>query len=115
MNTVFGRSFVGAVAPGARLPADACRYWLSIWPEAHSCSQAYMLESSSDTVTLRGSAGFLGLLLLAGYLGPAPGAAPWLGPRRATRQFRPTVAVSIFAATGLGLSHPDPCSHAHRE
>ena len=100
MNTLFGRPFVGAVARGAALPAGACRYWLSIWPEAHSCSQAYMLESSSDTVTLRMFAGFLGLLLLAGY-----GVARRRGWARGVLpdSFGTTVAVSIFAATGLGL------------
>ncbi len=105
MNALFGRSFVGAVAPGTTLPAAGCQYWLSIWPHVHSCAQAYMLESSSDAVTLRGAAGLLGLVLLAGYLlarrlaarrGWAPGVLP--------DGFTPTIAVSLFGAAGLGLA-----------
>ena len=104
MNALFGRPFVGAVAAGTTLPAADCRYWLGIWPHAHSCAQAYMLESSSDAVTLRGAAGLLGLVLLAGYLlarrlaahrGWAPGVLP--------DGFTPTIAVSLFGAAGLGL------------
>lgn len=105
MNRLLGRAFTGRVAPGTRLPAAGCRYWESIWPHAHSCAQAYMLESSSDAVTLRGAAGLAGLLLLAGYV---------LARRVARRHgwwqgvlpegFAPTVAVSLFGAAGLGLS-----------
>jgi hypothetical protein len=100
MNTLLGRSFVGAVAPGATPPADACRYWLSIWPGAHSCTQAYMLENSSDTVTLRILAGFLGLLLLIGY-----GVARRRGWGRGALpdSLTATVAMSLFGAAGLGL------------
>jgi HAAS len=101
MSGLFGRPFVGAVAPGTRLPAPGCRYWLSLWPHAQSCTQAYMLESSSDAVTLRGAAGLLGLVLLAGY---------WLARRRGwspgvlPEGFAPTIAVSLFGAAGLGLA-----------
>ncbi|MFI5064531.1 MAG: permease prefix domain 1-containing protein [Streptosporangiales bacterium] len=104
MNRLFGRPFVGAVAPGTKLPAADCQYWLSIWPHAHSCAQAYMLESSSDAVTLRGAAGLLGLVLLAGYLlarrltarrGWSPGILP--------DGFTPAIAVSLFGVAGLGL------------
>ena len=105
MNRLFGRSFVGAAAAGGKLPAAGCQHWLSIWPHAHSCAQAYMLESSSDAVTLRGAAGLLGLVLLGGYLlarrlnarrGWAPGVLP--------DGFTPTIAVSLFGAAGLGLT-----------
>ena len=67
MNAIFGRPFVGAAVRGSTLPAASCRYWLSNWPGAHSCAQAYLLESSSDAVSLRVAAGLLGLLLLGGY------------------------------------------------
>jgi hypothetical protein len=101
MNVLFGRSFVAAVAPGIRLPAASCRYWLSNWPGAHGCAQAYLLESSSDAVSLRVGAGLLGLLLLGGYYlarrrGWAPGVLP--------DAFTPTIAVSLFGAAGLGLA-----------
>ena len=105
MNRLFGRAFVAAVTPGTRLPAADCQHWLSIWPHAHSCSQAYMLESSSDAVSLRGAAGFAGLVLLAGYLavrhvarrnGWSPGLLP--------EGFAPTVAVSLFGTAGLALA-----------
>jgi hypothetical protein len=105
MNRLFGRPFVGAVAPGTLLPAAGCRHWLSVWPHAHSCTQAYMLESSSDAVTLRGGAGLLGLILLTGYLvvryaarrrGWSPGLLP--------DGFAPTIAVSLFGAAGLALA-----------
>lgn len=67
MNSAFGRSFVGAAASGSRFAADRCRYWLSIWHQAHTCLQAATLESSSDAVSLRVAAGIVGLILLAGY------------------------------------------------
>jgi hypothetical protein len=101
MNVIFGRSFVAAVGPGIRLPAASCRYWLHIWPGAHSCAQAYMFESSSDAVSLRVGAGLLGLLLLGGY---------YLARRRGWSTgvlpdgFTPTIAVSLYGVAGLGLA-----------
>ncbi len=92
------------MARGAALPAGACRYWLGIWPHAHSCAQAYMLESSSDAVTLRMFAGFLGLVLLAGYLLARRLAARGWARGVLPDGFAPTIAVSMFAAAGLGLS-----------
>jgi hypothetical protein len=101
MNVMFGRPFVAAVAPGIRLPAADCQYWLHNWPGAHSCAQAYMLESSSDAVSLRVGAGLLGLLLLGGYhLARRRG---W-SPRVLPDAFTPTIAVSLFGAAGLGLA-----------
>ncbi len=101
MNVIFGRSFVAAVAPGTRLPAASCRYWLSNWPSAHSCAQAYMLESSSDAVSLRVAAGLLGLLLLGGYgLARRRGWSPGVLPDG----FASTIAVSLFGVAGLGLA-----------
>ena len=101
MNVLFGRPFVAAVAPGTKLPATDCRYWLSIWPGAHSCTQAYMLESSSDAVSLRVGVGLLGLLLLGGYYlarrrFQSPGVLP--------DAFTLTIAVTVFGMAGLGLA-----------
>jgi hypothetical protein len=101
MNVLVGRSFVAAVSPGIRLPAASCRYWLSNWPSAHSCAQAYMLESSSDAVSLRVAAGLLGLLLLGGYsLARRRGWSPGVLPDG----FTPTIAVTVFGMAGLGLA-----------
>jgi hypothetical protein len=101
MNVLFGRSFVAAVSPGIRLPAASCRYWLSNWPSAHSCAQAYMMESSSDAVSLRVAAGLLGLLLLGGYsLAKRRGWSPGVLPDG----FTPTIAVTVFGMAGLGLA-----------
>ncbi len=101
MNQILGRAFVAAVTPGIRLPAADCRYWLHNWPGAHRCAQAYLLESSSDAVSLRVGAGLLGLLLLGGYYlarrrGWSPGVLP--------DAFTPTIAVSLFGMAGLGLA-----------
>ena len=99
MNVVFGRHFVGS-ATGASLPAAACRHWLSNWPGAHSCAQAYLLESSSDAVSLRLFAGFIGLILLGGYyLARRSGWSRGVLPDA----FAPTVAMSLFGTAGLGL------------
>jgi hypothetical protein len=98
MDAVFGRHFMGAA--GGPLPAASCRHWLTLWPGAHSCAQAYMLESSSDAVSLRVFAGFIGLFLLTAY---------YLARRRGWTRgvlpdgFAPTVAMSLFGAAGLGL------------
>jgi vacuolar-type H+-ATPase subunit H len=99
MNAVFGRSFVGG-APGAvRYPAADCQRWLSLWPHAHTCAQAVMLENSSDAVTLRLAAGVLGVAALATY---------HLARRRSRDllpdSFTPTVAMTLFGAAGLGLA-----------
>jgi hypothetical protein len=99
MNAVFGRHFVGS-ASGAALPAAACRHWLSNWPGAHSCAQAYLLESSADAVSLRLFTGFIGLILLGGYyLARRSGWSRGVLPDA----FAPTVAMSLFGAAGLGL------------
>jgi len=99
MNSVFGAPFVGS-ASGAALPLAGCRHWLSNWPGAHSCAQAYLLESRSDAVSLRIFAGLIGLILLGGY---------YLARRRGWSRgvlpegFAPTIAMSLFGAAGFGL------------
>jgi HAAS len=67
MNGVLGRRFVGGSPAAAALSAGRCHYWLSIWPSAHTCTQAAMLEASSDAVSLRLAALIPGLLLMMGY------------------------------------------------
>lgn len=101
MNVIFGPSFVATMSPRVRPPAVSCRYWLSNWPSAHTCAQAYMLEASSDAVSLRVAAGLAGLVLLGGY---------YLARRRGWSTgvlpdgFTPTIAVTIFGTAGLGLA-----------
>jgi hypothetical protein len=103
MNVLFGRSFVAALSPGIRLPAASCRHWLSIWPSAHSCAQAYTMEASSDAVSLRVAAGLLGLLLLGGYcLAKRRGWSPGVLPDG----FTPTIAVTVFGLASLALAWP---------
>jgi hypothetical protein len=105
MNAAFGRSFVGAAPAGARFGAAACKYWLSIWPSAHSCAQAAMLESSSDAVSLRVAAGMAGLMLLALYLVARRFQQRYRPGREVlTTRFFPPLAVACFAAIAMGLT-----------
>ena len=99
MNLLLGRGFVGGSPGAVSYPAASCRYWLAIWPDAHSCAQAAMLENSSDAVSLRVAAGVIGLAALAAYH----------LARRQSRDllpdsFTPTVAMTLFGAAGLGLA-----------
>jgi hypothetical protein len=57
-------AFVFAVPTGAMLPADRCAHWLSVQPGATACSQAAMLENSSDTFQLYTGGAVIGLVLL---------------------------------------------------
>ena len=86
MNVLFGRSFVAAVSPGIRLPAASCRYWLSNWPSAHSCAQAYMMESQQRRGLAAGR-GRPARPAPAGRLLPGP--APGLVARRAAGRVHP--------------------------
>ena len=99
MNAVFGRPFVGGAPGSVRYPAADCQRWLSLWPHAHTCAQAVMLENSSDAVTLRLAAGVVGVAALAVY---------HLARRRSRDllpdSFTPTVAMTLFGAAGLGLA-----------
>jgi vacuolar-type H+-ATPase subunit H len=99
MNALFGRSFVGGAPGAARYPVADCQRWLSLWPHAHSCAQAVMLENSSDAVSLRLVAGVLGVATLATY---------HLARRRSRDllpdSFTPTVAMTLFGAAGLVLA-----------
>jgi hypothetical protein len=106
MNRLLGRQFVGGNpgTPGP-IPAAACHYWMSIWPAAHSCAQAAMLENSSDAVSLRLLALIPGLIALQGYV----------LARRFLRKrgwqadvlpdgFVPTVAACLFGVLAVGLA-----------
>jgi hypothetical protein len=107
MNQLLGPQFVGG-SPAAerRNPAGACAHWLSIWPQAHGCGQAAMLEISSDAVDLRLFTLLPGLVLLAGYL-----LARRCQRRRGWRAdllpdaFVPTVAACLFGGLTVGLAY----------
>ncbi len=100
MNKVLGGQFVGGTARGTSYPAAACRGWLADNPAAHSCAQAAWMETSVDAVTIRIFVGIVGLGLLAVYRlvrrDGSPGALP--------DAFVPTVAVSLFGASAVGLA-----------
>ncbi|HEY0716202.1 MAG TPA: permease prefix domain 1-containing protein [Streptosporangiaceae bacterium] len=105
MNQVLGPAFVGgSPVTGRPVSASACGHWLSIWSHAQSCSQAAMLENSSDAVSLRLLALIPGLVLLEGYL-----LARRYQRRRGLRAdllpdaFAPTVAACLFGALTAGL------------
>jgi HAAS len=105
MNVLLGRRFVGGSPSAATLSAARCHYWLSIWPSAHTCTQAAMLEASSDAVSLRVAAAVPGLLVMAAYVL----VRHYRRRRGQERQvlpdgFVPTVAASLFAAMAAGLA-----------
>jgi len=106
MNVLLGRQFVGGnAAMSETIPAAACHYWMSIWRGAVSCSQAAMLENSSDAVSLRLLALVPGLALLEGYVL----ARRYQRKRGWLRDvlpdgFVPTVAACLFAVLAAGLT-----------
>ncbi len=107
MNHTLGREYVGGQPGSAGLSAADCRYYLGIWPAAHNCGQAFMLEISSDAVSLRVAAGFAGLLMVAAYLLArrwSPLLARRWPPRNLPDGFLAIVGTTLFgtAAAGLG-------------
>jgi hypothetical protein len=106
MDLLFGRRFVGGSPAAATLSASQCHYWLSIWPSAHACTQAAMLEASSDAVSLRVIAGLPGLLLMAGYFLVRHYQRRHGMEREVLPDgFVPTVAASLFGAVAIGLAY----------
>jgi len=104
MDGLFGRAFVGgSPAATARFAPAQCEYWLKIWPGAHTCAQAAMLESSSDAVSLRViGGGIAGMALLGAYLLALMYWRPG-GIRVLPGGFFPVAAAAVFAAGGLAL------------
>jgi HAAS domain-containing protein len=106
MNQVLGPQFVGGTpAAAGRVSPGACAHWLNLWPQARSCGQAAMLETSSDAASLRLLTLIPGLVLLGGYL----------LARRYQRQrgwrtdllpeaFMPTAAACLFGGLTVGLA-----------
>ena len=104
MDSVFGRPFVGGSATATtRFAAAQCQYWLKLWPGAHTCAQAAMLESSADAVSLRVlGGGIAGMVLLGAYLLALMYWRPG-GVLVLPSGFFPLVAAAVFAVGGLAL------------
>jgi hypothetical protein len=64
LAVVTSTAFVFGVPADAVLPADRCAHWLSVQPSATTCSQAAMLENSSDTFQFYTGGAVLGLVVL---------------------------------------------------
>jgi hypothetical protein len=105
MNLAFGRAFTGQAPAGVSFHRADCAYWMNLWPGAHSCGMAHMLEASSDAVVLRAGAGVLGVALLVSY-----GIARYLlrrrgrGPVVVLGGYFPLLAAAVFGAGAIGLS-----------
>jgi hypothetical protein len=105
MNIVFGRAFTGQAPAGVPFQKGDCAYWKSLWPGAHTCATAHMLEASSDAVVLRAGAGLIGVGLLVTY-----GIARFVqrrrgrGPVVVLAGYFPLLAAGVFGSGALGLA-----------
>ena len=105
MNLAFGRAFTGQAPAGVSFGKAGCAYWMSLWPAAHSCGVAHMLEASSDAVVLRAGAGVMGAALLVAYgLVRYVQRRHGLGPVVVLGGYFPLLAASVFGAGALGLA-----------
>jgi hypothetical protein len=105
MNHVFGRPFTGQAPAGVSFQKADCAYWMRLWPGAHTCAAAHMLEASSDAVVLRVAAGLMGAALLVAYA-----TVRYVqrrrrrGPVAVLAGYFPLLAVGVFSAGALGLA-----------
>jgi hypothetical protein len=105
MNLAFGRAFTGLAPAGVSFPKADCAYWMRLWPGAHTCATAHMLEASSDAVVLRAGAGVMGIALLVVY-----GVIRHVqrrrgrGPVVVLAAYYPLLAACVFGAGALGLA-----------
>jgi hypothetical protein len=105
MNLAFGRAFTGQAPSGVSFRRAACAYWMSLWPGAHTCATAHMLEASSDAVTLRAGAGLMGAAVLMAY-----GIVRYVqrrrgrGPVVVLAGYFPLLATSAFGVGALALA-----------
>jgi hypothetical protein len=105
MNLAFGRAFTGQAPAGVSFPKAGCAYWMSLWPGAHTCATAHMLEASSDAVVLRAAAGLMGAAVLLAY-----GIVRYVKRRRGRGPvvllagYFPVLAAGVFGAGALGLA-----------
>ncbi|HEY3733572.1 MAG TPA: hypothetical protein VGL63_06625 [Streptosporangiaceae bacterium] len=104
MNLAFGRAFTGQAPAGVSFQKADCAHWMSLWPAAHTCAAAHLLEASSDAVVLRAGAGVMGAALLAAY-----GVVRYAtrrrgrGPVVVLAGYFPLLAAAVFGAGALGL------------
>jgi hypothetical protein len=105
MNVTLGRVFTGQAPVGVRFPKADCAYWLALWPGAHTCAAAHMLEASSDGVVLRIGGGIVGVALLEAYA-----ILRYLQRRRGRGSavllagYFPALATCVFGAGAIGLA-----------
>jgi hypothetical protein len=105
MNVAFGPAFTGLASARVSFQKTDCAYWMSLWPGAHTCATAHMLEASSDAVVLRAGAGVMGAALLVAY-----GIVRYVqrrrgrGPVVVLAGYFPLLAVGVFGAGALGLA-----------
>jgi hypothetical protein len=105
MNLAFGRAFTGQGPAGVSFQKPDCTYWMSLWPGAHTCATAHMLEASSDAVVLRAGAGVMGAAVLAAY-----GIVRYLqrrsrrGPAVVLAGYFPLLAACVFGAGAISLT-----------
>lgn len=105
MSLVFGRAFTGQAPAGVSFRKADCAYWMSLWPGAHTCAAAHMLEASSDAVVLRAGAGIMGAALLMVYaLVRAVQRRRGRGPVVVLAGYFPLLAAAVFGAGALGLA-----------
>jgi hypothetical protein len=109
MNTVLGRAFTGHAQSGVSFGRADCARWMALWPGAHTCAGAQLLEASSDAVVLRVGAGLVGGALLVAY-----GAVRYVqrrrrrGPAVVLAGYFPLLAACVFGAGALGLALARP-------
>jgi hypothetical protein len=105
MNLAFGRAFTGQAPPGVSFGKADCAHWMRLWPGAHTCATAAMLEASSDAVVLRVGAGLLGAGLLVAYgLVRDMQRRRGRGPVVVLAGYFPLLAAGVFGAGALGLT-----------
>jgi hypothetical protein len=105
MNLAVGRVFTGQALASVSFQKADCAYWMSLWPGAHTCAAAHMLEASSDAVVLRVAAGVMGAALLVlysivRYLQRRRGR----GPVIVLAGYFPLLAAGVFSVGAFGLA-----------
>lgn len=103
MDRLVGRSFVGGAPAGTKFSPAQCQHWLAVWPGAHSCAQAAVLESSSDAVWLRVLGGGIGGAILLGVYMLALMYWRQSGVQVLPSGFFPLAATAVFAVGALAL------------
>jgi hypothetical protein len=105
MNLAFGRAFTGLAPAGVSFQKADCAYWMSLWPGAHNCATAHMLEASSDEVVLRVAAGVMGVALLVAFsIVRYAQRRRGRGPVVVLAGYFPLLAAGVFSVGAFGLA-----------